>query len=66
MNGIPLGAISIYWHLPVVIILISLIYSATRFENWDAICLEAMRWGLRMAAFLIGISAVLYVVALFI
>ena len=66
MNGIFLGAISIYWHLPVVIVLISLIYSATRFEKWDAIFLEAMRWGLRMAAFLVGISAVLYVLALFI
>jgi hypothetical protein len=66
LTSLPLAAVSIYWHLPIVIILVSLVYSATRFEKWDAIVVEAMRWGLRMAAFLVGVSAILYVVALFI
>jgi hypothetical protein len=56
-------AVSIYWHLPVVILLISLVYSATRFEHWGAIVQEAWRWGLRMLGFLVAIAAVLYLVA---
>lgn len=47
--------------LPVLIILISLVYSATRFDEWGAILQEALRWGLRLAAFLIGIGIVLYI-----
>jgi hypothetical protein len=66
MNGLPLATVSIYWHLPIVIILVSLVYSATRFEKWDAIAVEAMRWGLRMAVFLVGVSVILFVVAQFI
>jgi hypothetical protein len=66
MMGTPLFALSIYWHLPILIVLISLIYSATRFEDWRAIFHEALRWGLRMTAFLVGIGVILYVVALFI
>jgi hypothetical protein len=67
MNGMHLlAAVSIYWHLPVVIILISLVYSATRFERWGAILLEAWRWGTRMALFLVAIAAALYVLAAFI
>jgi hypothetical protein len=57
---------SIYWHLPIVIVLISLVYSATRFETWGAILHEALRWGLRMTGFLVGIAVILYVVTLFI
>lgn len=57
---------SLYWHLPILIVVISLVYSATRFERWDAILREAFRWGLRMTAFLFGITAVLYVLSLFI
>ncbi len=47
--------------LPLLIILISLVYSATRFEEWGAILFEAVRWGLRLALFLIAIGIVLYV-----
>lgn len=62
----PLLAVSIYWHLPILIVLISLVYSATRFERWDAIVYEAWRWGVRMALFLVGIAAALYLLAVFI
>jgi hypothetical protein len=47
--------------LPLLIILISLVYSATRFEEWGAILYEAVRWGLRLALFLIAIGIVLYI-----
>lgn len=55
-----------YWHLPVLLVVVSLVYSATRFEDWRAILAEAFRWGLRMATFLVGIGVVLYVLAWFI
>jgi hypothetical protein len=53
----------LYGHLPILIVLISLVYSATRFEEWGAIFHEALRWGLRMAGFLLAIAVVLYVLA---
>jgi len=63
----PLFALgSIYWHLPVMIILISLVYSATRYERWDNIGWETLRWMRNMAGFLCGIGVVLYVLSLFI
>jgi len=57
---------NIYLHLPVLIVVISLVYSATRFERWENIFAEALRWGLRMGAFLCGIGLVLFFVSLFI
>lgn len=58
-----LGAALIYWHLPFMLMIISLVYSATRFEDWDAILYETVRWGGRMFAFLLGIAVVLFAVA---
>jgi hypothetical protein len=49
-----------YWHLPLMIVLVSLVYSATRYDRWDAILREAVRWGLRMTMFLLGIVLLLY------
>ena len=43
--------------------IISLVYSATRYDDWGAILREAVRWGLRMTSFLGGIGVVLYFVA---
>jgi hypothetical protein len=58
------AAHSIYWELPVLIVLVSLVYSATRFDRWNFILREAFRWGMRMALFLIGIVLILSGVAL--
>jgi hypothetical protein len=58
MISFPASA-SIYWHLPVMIVIISLVYSATRFDHWGAILREAFRWGLRMTLFLLGIVFIL-------
>jgi hypothetical protein len=66
MSATPLFAASIYWHLPFVIAVISLVYSATRFERWPDIVAEAARWALRMGMFLGGIAVVLYLLAIFI
>lgn len=51
--------------LPLLIVLISLVYSATRFDEWGAILREALRWGLRLVAFLVGIGIVLYILHYF-
>ncbi len=46
--------------LPLLIVLISLVYSATRFDEWRPILYEALRWGLRLALFLVAIGFALY------
>jgi hypothetical protein len=62
MNA-PWQQFSIYWQLPVLIVIISLVYSATRYDSWGDILREAVRWGLRMTAFLAAIGLVLYALA---
>jgi hypothetical protein len=47
--------------LPLLVVLISLVYSATRYDDWGPIFKEAVRWGLRLVAFLGGIGVVLYI-----
>ena len=59
MNLLPFAASSIYWHLPVLLVVVSLVYSATRHDNWHQIVREAVRWGGRMVIFLGGIALVL-------
>jgi hypothetical protein len=67
MISLPLLAIgSIYWHLPIMVVLISLVYSATRFERWDNIGWETLRWIRNMGGFLVGIAVLLYILSLFI
>jgi len=58
-----LASASLYWHLPVLIVVVSLVYSATRYDQWGAIFREAVRWGLRLAGFLVGIGVILYLAA---
>lgn len=55
--------IPFYWHLPLLIVVISLVYSATRFDRWDQILHEAFRWGIRMTGFLATIVVILFVLA---
>jgi len=60
-----LFAASIYWHLPVLIVVISLVYSATRYDDWGHILNEAFRWGIRMMAFLFLVAASLWAITVF-
>jgi hypothetical protein len=53
----------IYLQLVPLIVVISLVYSATRHEDWPSIFREAFRWGYRMLGFLLLIAVVLYGVA---
>jgi hypothetical protein len=57
---------SIYWHLPILIVVVSIVYSATRYDSWRQIFREAFRWGLRMALFLVGIGLALFALSTFI
>jgi hypothetical protein len=61
MNG--LFAVSIYFDLPILLVVISLVYSATRYERWPTILHEAWRWGIRMTLFLGAIAAVLFLLS---
>ena len=47
--------------LPLLVVLTSLVYSATRHEKWSSIGYEAVRWGLRLGLFMLAIVAVLFV-----
>ena len=58
-----LFAASIYWHLPFMLLVISLVYSATRHEQWDDILIEAFRWGIRMFGFMLLVGIVLFVLS---
>ena len=71
MNAIPpfaaaWSSLPFYWHLPLMIVVISLVYSATRFDDWNHILHEAFRWGVRMTTFLLGVVAVTFVLGLLI
>jgi hypothetical protein len=48
--------------LPLLIVLTSLVYSASRHEDWKSIVLEAFRWGGRLALFMLAIVGVLLLV----
>lgn len=67
MPPAPLFAFNIFYliHLPILIVVVSLVYSATRFDQWGAIFREAVRWGLRLVGFLAAVAGVLYIVNLF-
>jgi hypothetical protein len=54
---------SIYWHLPILLVVVSLVYSATRHDRWDRILREAIGWGFRIASFLALIGVVLYLLS---
>jgi len=59
----PLAALfaSHYWQLVPLIVIVSLVYSGTRYDQWDHILKDACRWGLRLCGFLGGIGLALFV-----
>ena len=57
----PLFAASIYWDLPILLVVFSLVYSATRHDRWDRIFQEALGWGFRIGSFLVTVGVVLFV-----
>jgi hypothetical protein len=55
-----LFAESLYWHFPILLVTVSLVYAATRHDRWDRIRTEAFFWGLRIAGFLFTLGFVLF------
>ena len=55
--------LSMYAQLPILLVVISLVYSATRYDEWPDIFLEAFRWGSRMLGFMLIIGAVMFALA---
>jgi hypothetical protein len=49
--------------LPILLVLVSLVYSATRYDDWHAICREFVMWIGRLLVFLGGIGVLLYIVS---
>jgi len=58
-----LKGLEFYWHLPLVIVVVSLVYSATRYDQWSLILREALRWVVRLTEFLFAVIFVLFLVA---
>jgi hypothetical protein len=63
-SSLTLFAYNMYWHLPVLIVIVSLVYSATRFDHWRPILRDTFRWCLRLAGFLSSIALVLWLLEL--
>lgn len=61
----PFASQNMYYHLPVLLLAVSLVYSATRHDRWDRILLEAGGWIFRMVSFLGGLGVALYVLTTF-
>jgi hypothetical protein len=62
----PLFGLSIYWDLPVLLVVVSLVYAGTRHDRWDKIVHEAIGWGVRIAVFLVAIGLTLYLLSTYI
>lgn len=61
---IPLfGLYNIYWDFPLLMIAVSLVYSATRHDRWSRILVEAVLWIVRMVTFLGGLGLTLYILS---
>ena len=58
-------AVSIYWDLHLLVV-VSLVYAATRHDRWEKILREGFGWGVRIAGFLFAIGMVLYLMSTYI
>ena len=54
---------NLLWYLLPLTLAISLVYSASRHEQWDEILTEAFRWGIRMFGFMLIVGGVLFAVS---
>jgi len=59
----PLGAINMMWYAVPLVVVISLVYSATRHEAMNAILTHAARLGVMIAGFMAVIMVVLAFIA---
>ena len=59
----PIFGWSIYYDLPVLLVVVSIVYSASRHDDWKMIFREAIGWLFRMTSFLAGLGILLYVLS---
>jgi hypothetical protein len=59
MTMLALLAVSIYWHLPIMVVLVSLVYTATRYDDWHQIFRNSVRNGLYIVVFMGAVFLVL-------
>lgn len=59
-----LADVNITWYLPPLIVAISLVYGATRYESWQFIFQHAILWSLYILTFLGGAFLFLYLIYL--
>jgi hypothetical protein len=53
-------ASSLYWHLPVMLVIVSIVYSATRYDDWDLILHHAVRGAVYIVVFMGTVFLVLF------
>jgi hypothetical protein len=58
-----LADVNVNWHLVPLILAVSLVYSATRYESWRLILQHAIIWVVYIVVFLAATYGVLYLVA---
>lgn len=50
-------------HFPIILVVIGLVYSATRHDHLKRILWETLGWSVRMGSFLVGLGVLLYVLS---
>jgi hypothetical protein len=58
-------SLDVYWHLPILLVTFSLVYSATRHDRWDRILWEALGWLGRIGSFLLLVGVGLFIASSF-
>jgi hypothetical protein len=51
MTGIPSA---VYWHLPILVFVASMVYNATRYDEWDRILSHGVKMGLYLIFVFMG------------
>jgi len=66
-TGFPMAGLfalsSIYWDFPILLLVFSLVYSATRHDSWPKILRETIYWLGRIGGFLVGVGLILFVLS---
>ena len=61
---LPATGPSLFWHLPALVLAVSVVYSATRFENRSLIAYYTVRWAVYIVSFLAGIGVLIWLLSL--
>lgn len=56
--------VNIHWYLPPLLVAMSLVYSATRYESWSLILVDAVRWIFYTLTFLGSVYLLMWLITL--